>query len=315
MTNLSALQVGGIPVIPSAIVDPQIRGNVGAGRTYFVSSTTGSPGNGLSIDAPLTTLAAAVAKIAGRTNSGDCIYVLPGHVESVSSADYLSAMGAASGFSIVGLGTGTMRPKFTWTTATSTVLLDTANVEWANCQLFLAGAHAAGSALTVAAPITVSGVGCRIVNCAIWWGYDADQIVGDGITWTGADGVFAGNVCIALVAAVPTNSFLLLTAADRIEIAGNYIHGPTDGTTRGVIYGATTASVNVNIHHNYLHNILASSTIAMSLLAASTGEIAHNMCSVESGILPFTASIGRWHQNYCVDAEGLAGALVGTAAT
>ena len=153
------------------------------------------------------------------------------------------------------------------------------------------------------------------MDCLIFWGFEADRIVDDGITWTGADGEFLGNTCIALLLAVPGNAFMALTAADRIHIANNYIHGTTDGTTRGVIYGVTTASVNVNIHDNYLHNVLASSTIAMSLLTASTGEIARNMTSTEVGILPFTASIGRWHANYNVDTEGQAGALVGTAST
>jgi hypothetical protein len=39
------------------------------------------------------------------------------------------------------------------------------------------------------------------------------------------------------------------------------------------------------------------------------------MCATEVGILPFTAGIGRWHQNYNVDTEGQAGALVGTASS
>lgn len=297
--------------------NPAIRGLQPGGRVLYVGNRTGTTnGNGKSPNSPLATLSEAVTLMATNLNGqGDCIYVLPGHAESVDAADWMSELSTLAGLSIVGLGTGTQRPTFTWTTATSTWLFDTANLELANCRLFLAGAHAAGSALTVAAPITVSGVGCRIVGCEFWWGYDADQIVGTGIIWTGADGEFIGNRAIALVAAVPTETFLRLTAADRILIQGNYIFGPTAGTTVGVIKGLTTASLNVNIRDNYLHNILASSTIAMSLLTGSTGEITNNMASVESGILPFTASIGRWHQNYAVDGEGLAGALVGTAAS
>lgn len=311
--------VGGVPVLNSD-ASPNARPRIPGSKTWYVcSSFTGGPGagNGSTADKPLATIVAALTAIAatGRTNRGDVIKVLPGHAEDISSADYASALGTTKGISIQGVGTGTMRPTLTWTIAGSTFLLDTNDCELANLNLNLAGAHAAGSALTVAAPITVSGTGCRIVDCFIYWGYDADQIVGDGITWTGANGKFLGNTCIALVAAVPTNSFMALTAADHIEIAYNYIHGPTDGTTRGVIYGVTTASIHVNIHHNYLHNILASSTIAMSLLTASTGSIAYNNASVESGILPFTASIGRWHQNFAVDTEGQGGALTGTASS
>lgn len=309
----------------SGTVNGMTPGNIGtalsrpvgsAGKTWYVSAND-PQGDGTAPDKCFATLQACLTALYnyGRSNKGDVVRVLQGHTESISSADYFSGQSTLAGVAIVGEGTGTARPAFTWTAAASTWLMDTANMEISNCQLFLAGAHAAGSALTVAAPITVSGAGCRIIGNSIYWGYDADQIVGTGIIWTGTDGTFAYNRAIALVAAQPTETLLRLTAADRINIVGNYIFGPTAGTTVGVIKGLTTASANVNIQDNYLHNILASSTIACSLLAASTGELRNNMCSVESGILPFTASIGRWHQNYCVDAEGLAGALVGTAAS
>lgn len=311
----SQLSVAGFPVLPGA--GGFARGPMPGGRVLFVCNRTGiRAGNGTSANRPLATIGAAILKLVSDLNSqGDCIYVLPGHVESVDAADWLSAMGTLAGLSICGLGTGTNRPLLRWTTATSSILMDQPNMELANMRLELAGEHVTGSALTVAAPISVSGVGCRIVDCDMKWGFENDRIVGTGIIWTGADGQFLGNKAIALVAAAPTETFLRLTAADRIEIAYNYIFGPTAGTTVGVIKGLTTASLNVNVHDNYLHNILASSTIAMSLLTGSTGEIARNMASVEVGILPFTASIGRWHENWCVDTEGQAGAKVGTAST
>ena len=311
------LTVGGvqIPLITSPV---PVRGQLPGGRVRYVCNRTGvQNGNGRSATRPYATIEEAVSDLAtgSLTSQGDCIYVLQGHAENVDEADWLSELSTLAGLSIVGVGTGTMRPRLTWTLATSTLLMDTANLELANFNLYLAGAHAAGDALTVAAPITVSGAGCRIINNFIYWGFDADQIVGTGIIWTGTDGVFANNRCIALVAAQPTECLLRLPAAERIQIVGNYIFGPTAGTTVGVIKGLTTASLNVYVGYNYLHNILASSTIAMSLLTGSTGEIQFNMASVESGILPFTASIGRWHQNHCVDSEGQAGALVGTAST
>lgn len=316
-TNFDSVSSFGAPVTPS-VPSVAIRGWAG-GQVLYVGNKTGTTrGDGSSPDYPCPALfgaGGALSKLNGKTNSGDVIYVLPGHAESVSAADMASHTGAASGFSIVGMGTGTMRPTFTWTVAGSTWLLDTANVEIANCRLFLAGAHAAGSALTVAAPITVTGVGCRMVNNEIFWGFDVDQIVGDGIIWNAADGTFAGNTAIALVAAVPSNSFLQLKAADRIKIIGNYIFGPTDGTTRGVVYGDTTASINIDVAGNYMHNILASSSIAFSPLAGSTGVARNNMFGVETGILPITASLLRWTENYCSDTDGQAGALVGTASS
>lgn len=311
------LLVDGFDVVAGSTRPGTVRGLVPGGEVWYVCNRSGvSNGDGKSPDAPLSTLFGAngaLARLRNRTNFGDCIYVLPGHAENVAEADAASHTGTASGFSVVGLGTGLMRPSFTWTAATSTWLLDTAGVELANLRLFLAGANAAGSALTVAAPITVSANDCAIVNCEIYWGFDADQIVGDGIIWTGDDGRFEGNRCFAATAAVPSNTFLTLTGADRMVIRGNWIVGATDGTTRGVIDTETTACTELRIENNYVANRLASSTIALSCTANDTGIAARNFFFVNSGILPITASELEWHENYVVNGEGEAGALVGTA--
>jgi hypothetical protein len=296
-----------------------VRGGLPNGRVLYVSSLGGPDGtfgDGKDINYPLATLggaSGALAKLEGRTNKGDVIYVLPGHTESVSAADYFSHTGAASYFSIIGIGNGANRPAFTWTVAGSTWLLDTAGVEIVNCALYLAGAHVTGAALTVAAPITVSAANCRMVGNKIFWGFEVDRLVGDGITVTGANFEFIGNDCQALVAAVPTNSFMVLTGADDCVIAGNRIIGPTDGTTRGVVYGLTTESLRMRVVDNYMSNLVASSTIAFSPLASSTGIAANNRFFVDTGILPITAGILEWFENYCCNDAGETGALVGAA--
>lgn len=316
MSNFtSPFLIDGLDVVGTIAAGRSFRGGLPGGQTWYVNSAV-TGGTGESPDSPLATLggaAGALARLNGRTNKGDVIYVMPGHTESVSAADSFSHTGAASGFSIIGLGTGSMRPTFTWTAAASTWLVDTANVEIANLRCFLAGAHAAGSALTVAAPITVSGDFVRIVGCQFWWGFDADQIVGDGIIWTGDDGVFEGNWAFAATAAVPTNSFLVLTGADRMTIRRNWIKGATDATTKGVIDTETTACTDLLIEHNYLANYLASSTIAQSQTANDTGVTRYNTYFVNSGILPITASETEWFENYVCNGEGETGALVGTA--
>jgi hypothetical protein len=137
--------------------------------------------------------------------------------------------------------------------------------------------------------------------------------VGDGIIWTGDDGLFAGNWMFAATAAVPSNTLLTLTGADRLRIIGNTIIGATDGTTRGVIDTETTACTDMYVAYNYIANKLASSTIAMSQTASDTGVAIGNMFFVNSGILPITASELEWFQNYSCNGEGETGALVGTA--
>ncbi len=305
----------GLPLVPSAPGMFPVRGWCG-GEVWWVDSSTSTTGTGDgSFDAPFATLRQALTLLGSRSraNRGDLIICKPGHSENISSADYFSGTGSASGFSIIGLGSVAQRPTLIWTAATATWLWDTAGIELANFNLYLAGASATG-ALTVAAPITISAANCRIVNCYIHWGWDADSIVGTGIITTASctDFEFLGNTCLAATAAVPTATFMTLVGTDRVKIIGNYIKGPTSGTTVGVIRGLTTASVDMFVAWNFLHNIRASSTIAFSPLTGSTGDYAYNMFAVESGILPITASIGRWHENYCVDTEGQAGALVGT---
>lgn len=317
-THLSGpLFVGGVPVLPGTPDPRNIRGQVGAGRVIYVGNA-GVVGDGTSADAPLASLfgaSGALSTIAGRTNSGDVIYVLPGHAENVSAADMGSHMTTASGFSIVGLGTGTMRPAFTWTAATATLLLDTANVEIANCQLFLAGSTSSTTALSVAAPITVSAAGCRIVNCYINYGVDADQLATIAITTTAAadNFEFIGNYCVAATGSVNT-TFLRLVGVDNGLIAGNYIRGETSVATVGSIQCLTTASTNLRLIGNFVANMKSDATIAFTPMTATTGIAAYNLFYVDgTGILPITAGLMEWFQNYAINDQGEAGALVGTA--
>jgi hypothetical protein len=208
--------------------------------------------------------------VSGR---GDVIFVLSGYTENIT-ADAWSNL-AATDVTIIGMGRGTNRPAFTWTLAGSTMLFDTANFRLLNCQLFLAGPHVNGTALTVAAPITVSAAGCEISGCRIFWGFDADQIVTIGITTTAAadDFRFNNNYCYAETAAVPTTTFLRLTGADFMEMDGTFISGPGSTTAIGPVQQLTTASLGSKISNSQFQNRLASSTIAFTAIAGCTGLV------------------------------------------
>lgn len=204
------------------------------------------------------------------SDQGDYVLVLPGHEENISSADQMSNL--VAGTTILGLGSGTNRPTFTWTTAASSFLLDVADVTIANCVLKLCDASNGG--VTVAAPITVSAAGCAIVGCDIRFGADADDIVTIGITTTAAadDFSFIGNKCTGATAAECT-TFLRLVGADRFYMADCYVDGATSSTTVGVLQMLTTASTNVFIDNCQFVNRKALSVHAATGMAGATGVV------------------------------------------
>lgn len=248
--------------------------SVTGGAVFYVGSAStvaglGTIGQGIA-SRVFTDVNTALAQcVSGR---GDVIYVLPGYTESISAADAWSNL-SATDVTIIGMGRGTNRPTFTWTAAGSTVLFDTANFRLVNCNLYLAGAHAAGSALTVAAPITVSAAGCEISDCRIFWGFDADQIVTIGITTTAAadDFVFNRNYCRAETAAVPTTTFIRFVGADYLQMFDTVIVGPGSTTTLGPVQFLTTASLGIDIRRCVVMNQLASSVHAVTGMAGLTG--------------------------------------------
>lgn len=293
------------------------RGIMPGGRVRWVGNRTGTTnGDGRSASAPYATLSEAVTELAGAdlNSQGDCIYVLPGHAENVDAADWMSEMSTLAGLSIVGLGTGTMRPTFTWTLATSTWLLDTANTELANL-IFNTAGPAGAVALSVAAPFTVSAAGCRFVGCYFNYGIDADQLTTICITTTAAadNFEFIGNYCVSVTGSVST-TFLRLVGVDNALIQGNYIRGETSSATVGVIQCLTTASTNLRLIGNFLANMKSDATIAFTPMTATTGIAWQNMFYVDgTGILPITAGLMEWFDNRAINDQGEAGALVGTA--
>lgn len=324
-THLSGPLFSGGVMLGVGQITPNQRAVVPGGQVFFVGNYPASTslkqtfanGNGLTPDSAFSALFGAngaLAALANRVNCGDIIYVLPGHSESVSAADAASHTGTAAGFSIVGLGTGTMRPAFNWTAAASTWLLDTANVELCNLILNLCGSTATG-ALTVTTPITVSAAGCRIVDCAINWGQDTDTGCGStlgAIAVTAADFEFLGNRMVNLdTAGTLAVSGISLNGADNALIRNNYISGGTTSTTVGAIHCVTTASLNVRIQNNYIENRKASSTKALSsAIAGVTGVIAYNSFFVNSGIVAVTTSnLPPIYQNYTSNTAAKNGAL------
>src|SRR5262245_2682856 len=135
---MSVLNPAGLLTVPGYTLQPN------GGLTFYVHSSFASLDRlpaGLQ-DLCFTSINSAFA--ACRANRGDVIKVLEGHTESVTGADGWSSIKA--GVRVIGQGNETERPTITWTAAGSQLDLDVANVSIQNMRMFLAGAHAAGSA-------------------------------------------------------------------------------------------------------------------------------------------------------------------------
>jgi hypothetical protein len=251
-------------------------------------------------------------------NRGDVILVFPGHTESISAADGWSNLKA--GTRIIGMGTGNSRPVITWTAATSTVLMDVANVSVQNIIMQWAGDPASTTALTVAAPITVSAAGCSIKGCRINAGVDADQLVTIGLTTTAAadDFTVQGNQLHSATTAEAT-TFMQFVGADRLQFHGNQIVGATSAVAVGCIRFLTTASTNIKMFGNTVRNNKAASEQAITGMAAMSGEVDHlfmtvlsNAAGALTGAFSTPADVTFGRQCYVANTIGERAALFGT---
>ena len=92
------------------------------GNRFFVDSgatTTGgdTAGHGTSPDAPFLTLDYALSSDVCTASNGDIIYVMPGHAEAIISAADIAC--DLAGVKIIGLGEGSDKPTFTFTTCST----------------------------------------------------------------------------------------------------------------------------------------------------------------------------------------------------
>lgn len=235
------------------------------GRAFWLSNNTtgllpgqrgGSDGNRGTFDSPFSSLSGAVAQCAA--NRGDIIFVKPGHSETISSSTALTL--SIAGVAVIGLGTGTSRPKFTIDTAnTATINVTAANISMLNCQII-------GNFLSIAAAFTLTTAKWfTLQNCYI---ADTSGVLNflNVIKSTGAantvDGLAAiGNVWAGL-GTTSVNSFIL--SANDIDSAIW-----TDNTV--TLQRTATAAILATISAGVLSNLDCGRNKVYSKATATTG--------------------------------------------
>ena len=166
------------------------------GTEYYVGPNATGAGDdgrsGRSKKTSLATLEAAITKATASKN--DIIYLLPGHAETVATAGAISL--DKIGLQVIGLGTGALRPKFTFSAVDATMTITAASCVLENVVL-------APSIDSVVSPIVVSAADCR-VDVEIQDTTDIECVAGI-LTTADADridinlvyrGYIGGNACV-----------------------------------------------------------------------------------------------------------------------
>jgi len=248
----------------------------------------------------------------------DRIIVHPNHTENIASAD---AWAVVAGLSIVGLGFGATRPTFTFSAADSTLVLDAAGISVQNCRWLCAG-PAGTTALTVTAPLSVTGEGCTFEGNYFEVGIDADQLCTAFCNVAAANVGFYANTIRGLAQASTPTSIITLTGADYFKFVGNHCKAALSAAAKGFIANSTTASADVLIQENNFWQWKSDSSACISLAANSvtTGMIVNNRFrvmgdSIQPVVYSGTGVDVALFGNYCDDTANGNGALVVGAGT
>lgn len=245
-----------------------------------------------------STIAAALA--ACTANSGDTIFVLPGHTEAITGAAGIAI--ATAGVNIVGLGNGTDRPTISFTTAiTAQMTVTAANVTIEN-MIFTAGFDA------ITAMISVTGAYVTFRNCEFNTNSGTVGVVLGILTAATATGFTVDN-CRFLGPA--TNSGTTTTAQIQHEVGTDFVikNSYFTGKMTQSILNATTVLRGLIDNNRF---VVATGTKAISMAAASTPFITNNNINVPSGTAPIVCAAGFMSRNHYSAAAGVTAGAAST---
>ncbi len=275
-------------------------GKLAGQRIPFIE---GSDGNKGTWNAPFATLNYAIT----QASNYDIIMVKPGHAETISAAAGLTI---GKSVAIVGFGTGSSRPTFTWSTATSTATVTANDVAIQNC-LFLGNAATTFVATAFSIANAQVATGFTVENCEF---RDVDATHGFvacvtvGTTANIGDGLrFAGNKVFRNLTSPPAanTAVVVNSIIDRLEFENNYIVNLTanNNIALGLATGASDMT-NVSIRGNRTASVNTGTTageLFSTSSSASDGLVSDNY----SGHLAATGLLGpvntklKFIQNFC----------------
>lgn len=239
------------------------------GKAFWVSNAStiqqgqrgGSDGNRGTFDAPFSTIDYAIGQCVA--NRGDVIFVKPGHAEAVTVSSIACDV---AGVSIIGLGTGAMKPTLTFGATDSRINVTAANCTWQNFRwtagvgdVVTAVLHATAAQNTRYLDIEFYATSTfNFINCYTLGAAN----ISDGCRWERnylrtAD---AGQLALAITAAAHNDlkfydNYVVHAAAAAglltagavnllgLDVRGNFVQtGQTDGSVGVLVITTSTAS-------------------------------------------------------------------------
>lgn len=270
------------------------------GSIFYVDSGSGDDDDtGLSPTSALATIDAAINKC--TANSGDVIYVMPGHAETIAAASGITC--DVAGVSIIGLGRGTDRPTLTFSGSTAaTVVMSAANVTWENFHFINTE-----DGLVVGFPVTAAWCGFR--DCT--FEDDGTDNTVHWITLSADADHFELIDCVNLGTDTAGNTgFVTMAAATGVKIRRLVSNG--DFSAANIDMSA--AAVDVLIEDCALENANAVD-VCIEGFAAATGWIRFNTLRIATDAqVTAINTVGALSlfENYQVNDDGETGILVGT---
>lgn len=280
------------------------------GTVLFVDTVNGvDAGNGNGPNSAYQTLTYALTQVPSGAYA--TIFVMQGSTVTISSATALLLN--VANVSIVGLGTGSQRPVFNFTTAnTAAIPVSAAGVTVSNIR------HTANF-LSIARAYTVTATGFTLDGCSFT---DSSGVLNflNIINCTGAantaDRLTVTNNTWVGLGTTSVNSFVLTANdIDQLTFSGNYVNlaTTTDAASGVTVTAGVLTSASIAYNRTYRKNTATTAGALVNLSGTtSTGLINNNYCLTLDASAPllFTATTGLGaFENYVSGAITLSGLL------
>jgi hypothetical protein len=269
----------GLPVLPGGIPPT-------TGKVVFVCNATnanGSDGNrGTDPSQPLATVNAAYALC--TANRGDLIIVMPGHAETVTAT---SIAHNVAGVQVIGLGSGALRPTFTFGAAAATITVSAANGGWSNCR-FIANFLNVASAFTLSTAKNTTIANSDFLDTSNVLNFLC--IVTTGATANDADGLALLNNYVYGLAATDGAVVSVLGDLLRLQVSYNVVDKPgVTSDTGHLITMSSKVCGGVRIIGNMLTCVALTSQSVGTLFTGSS-TTSSGMCADNYVIISDTSS-------------------------